>query len=566
MINIDSLVKSIIKPLLIENLDEAKQLGIIYHFTSINSDKTKGIFSILDSNKFLGSEISVLPLGNVHDRDFQPFGKSGKKYIDKGVDKLYYLSTTRDKFLYKKNPKIKGSTVRIVLDGDKLSNKYKIQPFYYYSDEMIDEPAPKHDQDESEERILLGTKNEIDLASNYIKEVQVILDKVYDNEDYLNLIEELIKKYPEVECYYKEKPIKLEDYINNIVPTIEPYRYDDDIFESVVTSDLTFDKALDSLVKYMADQGMNIQPLPALKIINNDVENANNILGKTAYYDPNNCSITLYTLNRHPKDILRSFSHEMIHRIQDNEGRLNNINTTNTNEDGDLPELEKEAYLKGNMTFRNWEDSIKNQKYIREYKEYALNELFEKDLPNIKKISPTKYIVGNEDDIEAEYFFKIEFDIFDENPTPNNWSVNWRFTDNNQNTSPEAWKQVTATSFKVLNDFIQDKKPKSITISGNTEAKTNIYKSESFLKKLETLFNNQYKIDNSNEDKIVINLIENISQSNVQKRMDTLNESYEQALDYWQNGDLNSKSKIERWNAIKRKIEREVLQEIYQIK
>ena len=360
MINIDSLVKSIIKPLLIENLDEAKQLGTIYHFTSINSDKTKGIFSILDSNKFLGSEISVLPLGNVHDRDFQPFGKSGKKYIDKGVDKLYYLSTTRDKFLYKKNPKIKGSTVRIVLDGDKLSNKYKIQPFYYYSDEMIDEPAPKHDQDESEERILLGTRKEIDLASNYIKEVQVILDKVYDNEDYLNLIEELIKKYPEVECYYKEKPIKFEDYINNIVPTIEPYRYDDDIFESVVTSDLTFDKALDSLVKYMADQGMNIQPLPALKIINNDVENANNILGKTAHYDPNNCSITLYTLNRHPKDILRSFSHEMIHRIQDNEGRLNNINTTNTNEDGDLPELEKEAYLKGNMTFRNWEDSIKN--------------------------------------------------------------------------------------------------------------------------------------------------------------------------------------------------------------
>ena len=60
--------------------------------------------------------------------------------------------------------------------------------------------------------------------------------------------------------------------------------------------------------------------------------------------------------------------------------------------------------------------------------------------------------------------------------------------------------------------------------------------------------------------------IEEIAKSNIQKRMDTLNESYEQALDYWQNGDLNSKSKIERWNTIKRKIEREVLQEIYQIK
>jgi hypothetical protein len=50
----------------------------------------------------------------------------------------------------------------------------------------------------------------------------------------------------------------------------------------------------------------------------------------------------------------------MIHRIQDNEGRLKKVSTTNTNEDGDLLELEKEAYLVGNITIRNWEDSIKN--------------------------------------------------------------------------------------------------------------------------------------------------------------------------------------------------------------
>jgi sugar-specific transcriptional regulator TrmB len=138
-------------------------------------------------------------------------------------------------------------------------------------------------------------------------------------------------------------------------PKIE---FSESLNESVNDS---FDDALNSLIRYMGNQGMNIQPLPSIKIIDNDVENANNVLGRTAYYDPNNCSITLYTLNRHPKDILRSFSHEMIHRIQDNEGRLNNINTTNTNEDGDLPELEREAYLNGNMTFRNWEDSIKNE-------------------------------------------------------------------------------------------------------------------------------------------------------------------------------------------------------------
>jgi hypothetical protein len=115
-----------------------------------------------------------------------------------------------------------------------------------------------------------------------------------------------------------------------------------------------------SLSKYMLDNGLNIKPLPKVKFISNDEENASNMLGKTAYYNPSEKSITLYTFGRHPKDILRSFSHEMIHHCQNIENRLNNINTTNTNEDGDLPELEREAYEKGNMMLRNWEDNIKN--------------------------------------------------------------------------------------------------------------------------------------------------------------------------------------------------------------
>ena len=115
-----------------------------------------------------------------------------------------------------------------------------------------------------------------------------------------------------------------------------------------------------SLSRYMIDNGMNIQPLPKIKVIKDDKQNASNLLGKTAYYNPVEKSITLYTMDRHPKDILRSFAHEMIHHEQNLEGRLNNINTTNTNESGDLPEIEREAYEKGNMMFRNWEDKIKN--------------------------------------------------------------------------------------------------------------------------------------------------------------------------------------------------------------
>jgi len=115
-----------------------------------------------------------------------------------------------------------------------------------------------------------------------------------------------------------------------------------------------------SLSRYMIDNGMNIKPLPKIKVIDNDAKNASNLLGKTAYYDPNNKSITLYTFGRHPKDVLRSFAHEMIHHEQNINGTLGNISTTNTNEDGDLDGIEREAYEKGNIMLRNWEDSIKN--------------------------------------------------------------------------------------------------------------------------------------------------------------------------------------------------------------
>ena len=120
-----------------------------------------------------------------------------------------------------------------------------------------------------------------------------------------------------------------------------------------------------SILEYMIEQNMNILPLPEVKV-RYDEENAANFFGRTAYYDPNSKEIVLYGSGRHPKDICRSFTHEMIHHIQNLEGRLVNIGTQNTNEDDALLELEKEAYLKGNITFRNWEDSIKNADTVNE--------------------------------------------------------------------------------------------------------------------------------------------------------------------------------------------------------
>ena len=99
---------------------------------------------------------------------------------------------------------------------------------------------------------------------------------------------------------------------------------------------------------------------PVRVIMRQDVENAENSLGNTAYYDPEQKLIVLYVSNRHPKDVLRSFSHELVHHAQNCRGDLDDLTTGgHYAEDGKGREIEKEAYLQGNLNVRDWEDSIK---------------------------------------------------------------------------------------------------------------------------------------------------------------------------------------------------------------
>ena len=129
------------------------------------------------------------------------------------------------------------------------------------------------------------------------------------------------------------------------------------------SQDIDIKQRIMQLTQHMLDKGMNIEPLPNVEFVDGDKANAREFLGKTAYYDPNSATIVLYTEGRHPKDIVRSFAHEMIHHIQNLEGRLDNITTTNTQEDDALNDIEAEANLKGTMTFRNWTDTL-NESYI----------------------------------------------------------------------------------------------------------------------------------------------------------------------------------------------------------
>jgi hypothetical protein len=141
--------------------------------------------------------------------------------------------------------------------------------------------------------------------------------------------------------------------------TIVKFMFHPEMKEGVEQSKPELKDYITSLTEYMLELGMNITPLPEVKL-RKDEANASNFFGKTAYYDPNSREIVLYTSGRHDKDIVRSYAHEMVHHIQNLQGTLHNIQTQDTTADSKLLELEKEAYTLGNITFRNWEDSLKN--------------------------------------------------------------------------------------------------------------------------------------------------------------------------------------------------------------
>ena len=117
------------------------------------------------------------------------------------------------------------------------------------------------------------------------------------------------------------------------------------------------------LVKYCKNH-LGFERPPKL-FLKQDLENSQNALGRTAHYNPGEESITLFTTSRHPKDILRSLAHELVHHHQNLRGdlspeKIGKMTPTYAQDNEHMRNMEKEAYLVGNILFRDWEDSYKN--------------------------------------------------------------------------------------------------------------------------------------------------------------------------------------------------------------
>jgi len=121
---------------------------------------------------------------------------------------------------------------------------------------------------------------------------------------------------------------------------------------------------LKSFLPYVQKR-MGFNRPPAI-FFDSDPQNAENVLGKTAYYNPETEEIVVFVDKRHPKDILRSLSHELVHHSQNCRGDLNPEIAGETTPgyaqtNAHMRAMEGEAYLKGNgYYFRDWEDSLKN--------------------------------------------------------------------------------------------------------------------------------------------------------------------------------------------------------------
>jgi hypothetical protein len=125
-----------------------------------------------------------------------------------------------------------------------------------------------------------------------------------------------------------------------------------------------FKTRLAELTQYLESIGWDVDPLPKIVIRRDDIE-AQNLFGKTAYYEPVEKTIVLYTSGRHPKDVLRSYAHEMRHHHQNLSGQMIPQDAAESSDpkyaqnSEMLRKLEEDAFLNGNMAFRDYCDNTK---------------------------------------------------------------------------------------------------------------------------------------------------------------------------------------------------------------
>jgi hypothetical protein len=300
-----------------ENLDQSSDKTIIYpNFQGSDiAENPKGEVKVLKVSDSIGNEPG---------KDFNYFNTEKKSYIEKMIKSAEEKGIESfSPVVALKHPLLPGKY--LVVDGNHRLGAFKIGNI-------------------PEIKAIILNDSDVVLATPETEWEEGIVPETIDLKDAKS-------KGIDLKTYFNTKDLNIPK--SNSLNENASYSQHIDIKQKIK-----------ELTQHMIDKGMNIVPLPKVIFKHGDAENAKQFLGKTAYYKPKTMEIVLYTEGRHPKDIVRSFSHEMIHHIQNLEGRIGTggIKTTNTNEDDYLEGIEREAYEEGNITFRNWSDSLREKK------------------------------------------------------------------------------------------------------------------------------------------------------------------------------------------------------------
>jgi hypothetical protein len=145
-------------------------------------------------------------------------------------------------------------------------------------------------------------------------------------------------------------------------------------------SGMEIDDEIHSLVDFTKER-LGFKRPPTI-FLDNDDQNASKTLAMTGYYDPEAMEIHIYTTGRHPKDVLRSIAHELVHHNQNENGDFENAGYSGKGYAQKNPHLRKmELQANDPMLFRDWEDSLK-EKYPTIYNEGRTNIMSLKDWKN----------------------------------------------------------------------------------------------------------------------------------------------------------------------------------------
>ena len=120
----------------------------------------------------------------------------------------------------------------------------------------------------------------------------------------------------------------------------------------------------EEFLRFFAEQkSLDLDNMPMVNFVM-DEKYAKDPFGMTGYYSPEQSQIYVFVPGRHYKDIMRTVAHECIHHMQNLRGDLVEMGEMGegyAQKNEKMRNMEKEAYLEGNMVFRDWTDVRKEQ-------------------------------------------------------------------------------------------------------------------------------------------------------------------------------------------------------------